>query len=110
MRSRGGRLAGVGIDAEVIDPRTLVPFNYDAVCESTARTGRLLVVHEAHRNSGPGAEIAATVTERLFHQLKAPVARLAGVDMPVPYAEALEQAWLPQVTDIVEAATKLVRF
>lgn len=102
-------LAASGIEAEVIDPRTLVPFDYETVCDSVARTGRLLVVHEAHRSTGPGAEIAATVTEQLFDRLNAPVARLGGLDMPVPYAESLEQTWLPQVPDIVEAATKLVR-
>jgi pyruvate dehydrogenase E1 component beta subunit len=103
------QLAQNGIEAEVIDLRTLVPLDYDTVCESVQRTGRLVVVHEAHRNVGPGAEIATRVTDRAWGSLKAPVKRVCGLDIPVPYAAPLEHRWLPQADDVVETATKLVQ-
>ena len=103
------QLSASGIDAEVIDLRTVVPLDYDTICDSVSRTGRLVVVHEAHRNAGPGAEIATRVTDRMWTTLKAPVQRVAGLDMPIPYAAPLEARWLPQVDDVVETATKLVQ-
>ena len=96
-------LASEGIQAEVIDLRTLVPLDYDTVLDSVARTGRLVVAHEGHRNAGAGAEIAARVGELAWGQLQAPVRRVCGLDIPVPYAAPLEAAWLPSAEAIASA-------
>ena len=93
-----------GISAEVIDPRTLVPFDYDAVVNSVKKTGRLVTVHEAHRTAGWGAEIAAEVTERAFPYLDHAPIRLGTKQCPLPFALILENAATPQVKEIVEAA------
>ncbi len=102
------KLAADGIEAEVIDLRSLVPLDRDAVLASVARTHRLLVVHEAIRRGGFGAEIAAMVAEESFDDLDAPPRRLAGRETPIPYARHLEQGVVPQVDDIVRAAKELV--
>jgi pyruvate dehydrogenase E1 component beta subunit len=96
-----------GISAEVLDPRTLDPFDWDAVLGSVARTRRCVVAEEGWRNVGVGAEIAARVTETLFYELDAPVQRVGAVDVPLPYAKNLEQAALPNAQDIVRAALKI---
>jgi pyruvate dehydrogenase E1 component beta subunit len=100
-------LAEEGIDAEVLDPRTLDPFDWDAVYASVARTRRCVVAEEGWRNVGVGAEIAARVQEHLFHQLDAPVQRVAAANVPTPYAKGLEQAALPHAEDIVRAVLKI---
>ncbi len=93
-----------GISAEVIDPRTLVPFDYDAIVNSVQKTGRLVVVHEAHRTAGWGAEIASEITDRAFKYLDAPPKRLGALACPLPFNLDLENAATPQVIDIVKAA------
>ncbi len=100
-------LASEGIEAEVLDPRTLDPFDWNAVFSSVARTRRCVVAEEGWRNVGIGAEIAARVQETLFHELDAPVARVAAADVPLPYSRSLEQAALPGADDIVRAALKI---
>ncbi len=100
-------LAAEGIEAEVVDPRTLCPMDWDAIYASVARTRRCIVAEEGWRNVGVGAEIAARVQEHLFYELDAPVQRVAAVDVPTPYARALEQAALPHAEDIVNAALKI---
>jgi pyruvate dehydrogenase E1 component beta subunit len=100
-------LAGEGIDVEVVDLRTLVPLDLEAILASVSKTKRAVVVHEAVRRSGFGAEIAATISEELYDELVAPVLRVAGANTPVPYATELEQAYLPQQSDI-EAAVRAV--
>jgi pyruvate/2-oxoglutarate/acetoin dehydrogenase E1 component len=102
-------LHSTGISAEVIDLRSLKPFDEAAVLASVRRTGRLVVVHEASRTCGVGAEISATVAERAFDALKGPIVRVAGPDVPAPSSYALEQAFIPQPDAIVEAARSLVR-
>jgi pyruvate/2-oxoglutarate/acetoin dehydrogenase E1 component len=102
------KLAEEGIDAEVIDLRTLVPLDRDAVLRSVRKTHRLLVVHEAIKRGGYGAEIAALVAEEAFDDLDAPPRRLAGLETPIPYAQHLERSVVPQVDDIVRAAKELV--
>jgi pyruvate/2-oxoglutarate/acetoin dehydrogenase E1 component len=102
------RLAADGIDAEVIDLRSLVPLDKDAVLTSVRKTHRLLVVHEAVRRGGYGAEIAAMVAEEAFDDLDAPPKRLAGLETPIPYAQHLEKTVVPQVDDIVRVAKELV--
>ena len=103
------RLAEEGIEAEVIDLRTLVPLDSAAILESVRRTHRVLVVHEAVRRGGYGAEIAALIAEQAFDDLDAPPRRLAGLETPIPYAQHLELSVTPQVDDIVREARALVR-
>lgn len=93
-----------GISAEVIDPRTLVPFDYDTITESVKKTGRLITVHEAHRTAGWGAEVAAEISERAFPYLDHAPIRLGAKACPLPFALNLENATVPQVSEIVEAA------
>ncbi len=96
-------LATAGIDVEVIDLRSLKPLDEAAILRSVAKTGRLVVVHEASRLCGVGAEIAALVAEKAFSSLRAPVLRLTGPDAPAPASFPLEQAFVPQADAIVAA-------
>ncbi|MDR6774366.1 pyruvate dehydrogenase complex E1 component subunit beta [Azospirillum sp. BE72] len=96
-------LAAADIDAEVIDLRSLKPLDEAAILRSVAKTGRLVVVHEASRLCGVGAEIAALVAEKAFASLRAPVLRLTGPDAPAPASFPLEQAFVPQADAIVAA-------
>lgn len=98
------RLAERGVEAEVIDLRTLVPLDETSIIDSVSRTGALVVVHEGHRNAGAGAEVTARITENAWSALRSPVRRVAGLDMPVPYASSLEAAWLPSPDEVVAAA------
>ena len=102
-------LAGEGCSVEVVDLRTISPWDHDLVCESVERTSRLLVVHEDTLTAGFGAEVAAWVTEHCFWSLDAPVRRVAAEDTFVGYEPGLEQAILPQVDDITAAARALAR-
>lgn len=97
-------LAKEGIEAEVIDPMTLVPFDKETIIESVKKTGRLVVVHEAHRTAGWGAEVAAMVTEEAFRYLDAAPVRLGTKACPLPFNVELENAATPQVADIIAAA------
>jgi pyruvate dehydrogenase E1 component beta subunit len=98
-------LAQRGVSAEVIDLRSLKPLDEETVLASVKRTGRAVVVHEASLTGGVGAEIAAIVAQKAFASLKAPVMRVAGPDAPAPASYPLEQAFVPSVDRIVEAAT-----
>jgi len=97
-------LAKDGINAEVIDLRTIRPMDIGTIIESVKKTARLVTVEEGWRQSGVGAEIAARVMEEAFDWLDAPVARVAGKDVPMPYAANLEKLALPSVDEVVEAA------
>jgi pyruvate dehydrogenase E1 component beta subunit len=97
-------LAKDNIKAEVIDLRTLKPMDSDTIIESVKKTGRLVTVEEGWKQSGVGAEIAARVMEQAFDYLDAPVARVTGKDVPMPYAANLEKLALPSVAEVVEAA------
>jgi pyruvate dehydrogenase E1 component subunit beta len=97
-------LAKEGIEAEVIDLRTLKPMDIATIVASVKKTGRLVSVEEGWRQSGVGAEVAASVTEQAFDWLDAPVMRVTGKDVPMPYAANLEKLALPSVADVVEAA------
>jgi pyruvate dehydrogenase E1 component beta subunit len=101
-------LAADGIDLEVIDPRTLAPFDVATVVSSARKTGRVLIVHEAWRNCGIGAEIAATLYEELYGELRQPIERLAHLDVPHPYSPPLEDAVRPDKGKVKAAARRMV--
>jgi len=104
------RLAQEGIELEVIDLRSLKPIDSETIIASVKRTGRLLVVHEAPLIGGFGGEIAAMIAQsEAFAYLEAPIVRLGGADVPIPYSPKLEKAAVPQVDDILGAARRLVR-
>ena len=97
-----------GIQIEVVDPRTLVPLDEETIIQSVAKTGRLIVVHEAVKRGGYGGEIASIVAEKAFHHLKAPIKRLGGVEAPIPFNKELEKLAIPQVTDIILAVKEIL--
>jgi pyruvate dehydrogenase E1 component beta subunit len=97
-------LATMNIEAEVVDLRTLRPMDTDTIIASVIKTGRCVVVEEGWQQSGVGAEVSARVTERAFDYLDAPVVRVSGRDVPMPYAANLEKLALPSVAEVVEAA------
>jgi pyruvate dehydrogenase E1 component beta subunit len=101
------QLAADGISAEVIDLRSLRPIDLPTIAESVQRTHRALVVDEGWRTGGLNAELASAITETCFWTLDAPVRRLAGLEVPIPYAKHLETAAIPQIADIVSAAHDL---
>jgi pyruvate/2-oxoglutarate/acetoin dehydrogenase E1 component len=103
-------LEAEGIALEVIDLRTIVPWDRAAVLDSVARTGRAMVVYEAHRTAGFGAEVAATIAEAAFTALDAPVLRLAGLDTPIPAHPVLEAEYLPDEHKIAAAVRELVGY
>jgi pyruvate/2-oxoglutarate/acetoin dehydrogenase E1 component len=100
-------LASEGISAEVIDLRSVKPWDEETVLASVRKTGRLVVVHEASRTCGIGAEVAATAAEKAFDRLEAPIVRITGPDAPAPSSWALEQAFVPQPGTIAEAVRAL---
>ena len=102
-------LTEAGISAEIIDLRTIAPWDQETVLASVAKTGRLLVVHEAVVPFGTGAEIAAVVQEKLFGKLKAPVGRVGAAFNPVPFSKPLETAHVPSAAKIADAAIALVK-
>lgn len=102
------RMAADGIEAEVIDLRSVVPLDLPSILESVAKTSRLLVAHEAVRDFGIGAEVAAAVGQQGFWHLDAPIARVGAEYSPAPYAPSLEQVWLPDSHKVELAARSLV--
>jgi pyruvate dehydrogenase E1 component beta subunit len=102
------QLSQEGIDAEVIDLRTLKPFDFDLIAESVKKTYHALVVHEACLTGGFGAEIAARIGEELFDELDAPVIRVGAKEVPIPFSPVLENFVLPQVGDVVKGAKKVL--
>jgi pyruvate dehydrogenase E1 component beta subunit len=104
------QLAEEGIEIEVVDPRTLKPLDAEPIIRSVSKTGRALIVHEAPVTGGYGGELAAVIAAgESFDYLDAPIRRLAGKNIPIPYNRTLERAAVPQVEDIVEAARALAR-
>ncbi|MEM7168381.1 MAG: transketolase C-terminal domain-containing protein, partial [Planctomycetota bacterium] len=99
-----------GVEAEILDLRTLSPYDWDAIAESVQKTNRALIVHEESRSWGYGAEIAARIGEELFDHLDAPVGRVGAMDCHVAYAPTLEEIILPQSNDVFEAASKLASY
>ena len=102
-------LEGKGIRAEVLDLRTLVPLDFDAIRESVSKTGRVVIVHEAAERSGYGAEVAAQIADKLFDELDAPIVRVCGANIPVPNATLPELESAPTVEKIVNAVVKVCK-
>lgn len=102
-------LAAEGIEADVIDLRSLRPLDLSLALESVKKTNRVIVVEEGMRTAGLSAEIAASIQEQAFNYLDAPVARVAGLDVPMPYAKNLERATLPFADDVVAAAKAMMQ-
>lgn len=98
-----------GISCEIIDPRSLVPFDYDTVLESLKKTGKLMIVHEDHYNGGWGAQLAAYVAEHAITLLDAPVVRVAAPDTPIPFSPSLESFVIPSVERITKEARALAK-
>ena len=104
------QLAAEGIALEVVDLRSLKPLDKEAIVRSVSKTGRVLILHESPQTGGFGGELAAVVAEsEAFDYLDAPIRRLAGRDIPIPYNRTLERATVPQVEDIVDAARAVAR-
>jgi 2-oxoisovalerate dehydrogenase E1 component beta subunit len=99
-----------GLDVEVIDLRTLAPLDKQAILDSVKKTSKVMVLHEASRTGGIGGEIAAVIAEEAFEWLDAPVVRVASIDTPVPYSPPLEEYYLPQTKDVLEAARRLAAY
>jgi pyruvate dehydrogenase E1 component beta subunit len=98
------RLAGEGVEAEVLDPRTLVPLDLDVLAASVRRTGRAVIAHEAVTEGGVGAEMAAALQDAAFDCLEAPIQRVGAPFTPVPLSPPLEDAWRPGEPEVYAAA------
>jgi 2-oxoisovalerate dehydrogenase E1 component beta subunit len=105
-----GELAKEGVEAEVIDLRTLMPLDEETILQSVKKTNKCLVVHEDTKTGGIAGEIAAILAEKAFHDLDGPLVRVASLDTPVPYAPTLEEAFLPNAQKVFTAAKDLARF
>ena len=103
------KLAKSGVSVEIIDLRTVAPFDKETVLESVRKTGRAVIVHEAVRNFGVGAEISACIGEEVLDSLKAPVQRIGSVYAPVPFSEPLEKAWMPSQVEIEAAVLQCMK-
>ena len=104
------KLAEEGVSVEILDLRTVVPWDKKAVLRSVEKTSKVLVLHEDTRTGGFGAEIAATITEEAFESLDAPVKRIAAPDTPVPFSPPLEKAFIPQVDDVLAGLKDLAEY
>jgi pyruvate/2-oxoglutarate/acetoin dehydrogenase E1 component len=103
-------LAAQGVEAEVLDLRSLAPLDREAILATVAKTSRALLLYEATRTGGIGGELAAIIAEEAFEYLDAPIVRVASADTPVPYAPPLEAAFLPSAEKVVAAAKRLVEY
>jgi 2-oxoisovalerate dehydrogenase E1 component beta subunit len=99
-----------GIDCEVLDLRTLFPLDEEAILQSVAKTNKAIVLHEATRAGGIGAEIAAVISERCFEYLDGPLIRVTAPDTPVPFSPTLEDFFLPNAEKVAKAARALVAY
>jgi 2-oxoisovalerate dehydrogenase E1 component beta subunit len=104
------KLEGDGVSVEILDLRTLAPWDKEAVLRSVEKTSKALVLHEDTLTGGFGAEIAATIAEEAFENLDAPVRRIAAPDTPVPFSPPLEKAFIPQVEDVVAGLKELAEY
>ena len=104
------RLGEEGIEAAILDLRTLKPLDTDAILETARKTGKVLIVHSATGNTGVGAEVAALIAQEAFQWLDAPIKRLTGLDIPVPFSPPLEDAYRPSAAKIYKLAQELAAF
>jgi pyruvate/2-oxoglutarate/acetoin dehydrogenase E1 component len=104
------QLESDGVSVEILDLRTVLPWDKSAVLESARKTSKVLVLHEDTRTGGFGGEIAATIAEEAFEDLDAPVKRITAPDTPVPFSPPLEKAFLPQVEDVVAGLRELAEY
>jgi 2-oxoisovalerate dehydrogenase E1 component beta subunit len=104
------RLAGEGVQCDVLDLRSLKPLDEEAILTSVRKTGKALIVHSANRLAGLGGEIAALIADRAFQWLDGPIRRLGGLDTPVPFSPLLEDAYRPDAEKIYREARALARF
>ncbi|MSP64266.1 MAG: tungsten formylmethanofuran dehydrogenase [Ignavibacteria bacterium] len=104
------KMEEIGISCEVIDLRTIIPWDKETVLNSVKKTGKVIVAHEDSRTAGFGAEIVSTIAEECFQYLDAPITRVAAIDSPVPFAPVLEDVTLPQERNITEAIQKLIQY
>jgi 2-oxoisovalerate dehydrogenase E1 component beta subunit len=104
------QLAKEGIDLEVVDLRSLMPFDQETIYESVSKTSKAIILHEDNKTGGVGAEIAARLTEDCFDHLDGPILRIAAPDTPVPFSMPLEEYFLPNARDVVAAARKLAKY
>jgi 2-oxoisovalerate dehydrogenase E1 component beta subunit len=104
------QLEGEGLSVEIVDLRTIIPWDKEAVLKSVEKCSKVIVLHEDNRTGGFGAEIAATIAEEAFETLDAPVKRIAAPDTPVPFSPPLEKAFIPQVDDVVAGLRELAEY
>jgi 2-oxoisovalerate dehydrogenase E1 component beta subunit len=104
------KLQQQGIDAEILDLRSLLPFDKEAVVETVKKTSKVILLHEATRTGGMAGELTAVINEEAFEYLDGPVMRVTAIDTPVPYSPPLEEFFLPQVEDILKAARSLAAY
>src|SRR5213082_793584 len=104
------QLESDGVSVEIVDLRTVLPWDKQAVLDSVRKTSKVLVLHEDTRTGGFGGEIAATIAEEAFEDLDAPLKRLAAPDTPVPFSPPLEKAYIPQVDDVAAALRELAEY
>jgi 2-oxoisovalerate dehydrogenase E1 component beta subunit len=104
------QLEGDGISVEIVDLRTLIPWDKQAVLESVSKTSKVLVLHEDTHTGGFGGEIAATIAEEAFEDLDAPLKRITAPDAPVPFSPPLEKAYIPQVEDVAAGIKELAEY
>jgi pyruvate/2-oxoglutarate/acetoin dehydrogenase E1 component len=103
-------LSKTGLDVEVLDLRSILPLDEEAILATAKKTSKVIVLHEATMTGGPGGEVVARIAEKAFEYLDGPIVRIAPPDTPVPYSPTLEEAFLPQTRDIVAAARKLAAY
>lgn len=99
-----------GFTIEIIDPRTLTPLDLEVIIESVKKTGKLVILHEACRKCGIGAEISSQITEKAFDFLDAPIRIIASLDCPIPYSEVLEKAVIPDEYRITKVIKEVLKY
>jgi 2-oxoisovalerate dehydrogenase E1 component beta subunit len=109
-REAADQLAREGVSVEILDLRTISPLDHEAIARSVSKTGKLLVLHEDNKTLGVGAEVAAFVAEELFERLDAPIVRVAADDSHIPFAEAQEEAILPNPAKVASALRTLAAY
>jgi pyruvate dehydrogenase E1 component beta subunit len=108
--SAAEQLASSGIDAEVVDLRIVRPLDEDIFLTSVKKTHKVLLVEEAWKSLGVSSEVSARISEKIFYELDAPIKRISGLEVPIPYPKHLEDASVPQVPDIIQAVKQMLQY